>query len=295
MTRKGEGPSAAAQWIRETVRTYAAGKANRLRPDGTDDEPAWDEPLVGFSRGDDPLYERFKADIGSFVWTPAEAFAAAFPGIDVAPAELTVIAWVLPQTEITRRDHAREEKLPAERWALARKYGEEFNARLHDHVVLTLAQAGFQAMTPHSSPHFKRENSPRYGFASSWSERHAAFASGLGTFGLCEGLITPKGKAVRLGSVVARIAVELPARPYEDSHAYCLYYKDGSCGVCVKRCPAEAVSREGGHDKVKCRSYNRTICEKSILERFGIETYACGLCQVGVPCEAAIPRRAKDK
>ena len=37
--------------------------------------------------------------------------------------------------------------------------------------------------------------------ASTWSERHVAYVSGLGTFGLSGGLITAKGQAVRLGSV----------------------------------------------------------------------------------------------
>jgi hypothetical protein len=36
-------------------------------------------------------------------------------------------------------------------------------------------------------------------YASSWSERHAAHAAGLGTFGLCDGLITAKGKAMQGG------------------------------------------------------------------------------------------------
>ena len=44
-------------------------------------------------------------------------------------------------------------------------------------------------------------------------QRHAAHAAGLGTFGLCDGLITAKGKAMRAGSVVARIAVAQTPRP----------------------------------------------------------------------------------
>ena len=69
--------------------------------------------------------------------------------------------------------------------------------------------------------------------ASQWSERHAAYASGLGTFGLCDGLITPKGKAVRFASVVTRIKVPPTQRPYKDHHAYCLHYAKGICGMCI--------------------------------------------------------------
>jgi epoxyqueuosine reductase len=48
-------------------------------------------------------------------------------------------------------------------------------------------------------------NSQRYSYASSWSERHAAYAAGLGTFGLCDGLITARGKAVRFGSIISKL------------------------------------------------------------------------------------------
>jgi len=80
--------------------------------------------------------------------------------------------------------------------------------------------------------------SERYGFASAWSERHVAYASGLGTFGLCDGLITPKGKAMRCGSVAAQIQVPPTPRPYQDHHAYCLHFSQGSCGLCITRCPS---------------------------------------------------------
>lgn len=277
-----------ATWIERCIRDYAASAENRLDPQG-DAEPAWAAPLVGFSRGGDPLFRQFKEDIGPFLWTPAEAFAAALPGIDAPAAELTVISWVLPQTAATRADNARERTFPARRWALARKYGEEFNARLRAHVVQRLTEAGFPAVAPLSSPLCRQEISPRYGLAATWSERHAAYACGLGTFGLCDGLITPRGKAMRLGSVVARITTPPTERPYDDPHAYCLYFVDGSCGRCADRCPVGAVTREGGHDKAKCKEYLQPRCEETIRERFGFRTYACGLCQTGVPCEARIP------
>jgi len=46
-----------------------------------------------------------------------------------------------------------------------------------------------------------------YTFASTWSERHAAHTFGIGTFGLCDGLITSRGKAMRCGSLVANIQI----------------------------------------------------------------------------------------
>jgi epoxyqueuosine reductase len=277
-----------AAWIRDCIGKYVASDENSLQMDGRR-EPAWEAPLVGFSRGDDPLYQTFKEDIGPFFWTPPEIFAATFPDVDVAAEALTVISWILPQTEKSRLDNGREKTLPAQRWAFSRKYGEEFNVKLRDHVVKVLRDAGCQAVAPMNAPGWRWEKSDRYGHASSWSERHAAYASGLGTFGLCDGLITPKGKAMRCGSVVARIAVPPSERPYDDRHAYCLYYFDGSCGKCIKRCPADAISKEGGHDKEKCYDYLHNVTEKHIQSLYGFKTSPCGLCQTGVPCEAAIP------
>lgn len=289
MVEKADVENAAAGWIRGCIGAYAASGENSLGPDHP--EPAWDEPLVGFSRGDDPLYRQFKEAIGPFFRTPAEIFAATFPDVPAGPEELTVISWILPQTERTRLDSRREKTMPSERWALSRKYGEEFNVRLREHLVGALREAGHEAVAPQLSPLWKQEKSDRYGLASSWSERHAAYAAGLGTFGLCDGLITPRGKAVRCGSVVARIGVPPSERPYDDHHAYCLFYADGSCGKCVQRCPAGAVSREGGHDKLKCQHYLHEVTSKYIQSRLGFETFPCGLCQTGVPCEARIPVR----
>jgi len=278
----------AAAWIRGRICKYTASKENDLHLDGGH-EPAWAEPLVGFSRGGDPLYRKFKEDIGPFLWTPPEIFASTFPDIEVAPDELTVISWVLPQTERTRLDNAGEKTLPAERWARSRKYGEDFNVKLRDHVAAALREAGHKTVAPMNSPRWQWEKSDRYGFASSWSERHAAYASGLGTFGLCDGLITPRGKAMRCSSVVARISIPPTERPYEDHRAYCLFHFNGSCGKCAQRCPAGAITKEAGHDKEKCHRYIREVAATYIKPQFGFETTACGLCQTGVPCEAKIP------
>lgn len=287
MADRASAKSDPAEWISGSIRDYVASGENSLNLDGGR-EPAWDEPLVGFSRGDDPPYQRFKEDIGPFFWTPPEAFAATFPDVPAAPEELTVISWILPQTERTRLDNRGETAFPAKRWAHSRKYGEDFNVKLRNHIVDVLRTAGHEAVAPMLSPLWKWDKSERYGFASSWSERHAAYASGLGTFGLCDGLITPRGKAMRCGSVVARIVVPPSKRPYDDHHAYCLFYHDGSCGKCIKRCPADAIT-EKGHDKEKCYHYLHDVMAHYSRSRFGVESHPCGLCQTGVPCEAKIP------
>ena len=272
-------------WIEGVIRDFVDSPENTLRNEA--DERAWADPLVGFSNGADPLYTFYKEDIGSFFLTPLEWFEETFTETKVEAGELTVISWILPQTEATKAGHRLRREMPTERWARARIYGEAFNDKLRRHVVERLEDAGHHAVAPMLSPGWSRETSEKYGLASSWSERHAAYASGLGTFGLCDGLITPRGKAMRAGSVIAKIGIQPSERSYEDHHAYCLYYAKGACRECVNRCPAGAIS-EAGHDKERCNRYVRTT-EEYVESNFGFKGYGCGLCQTGVACESRIP------
>jgi epoxyqueuosine reductase QueG len=237
--------------------------------------------------GDDPIFQLYKDRVGPFHWTPLEIFRLAFPDDPAKADELTVISWILPHTETVKADLRKETKNPSEKWVRARIYGEEFNEDLRKHVAASLAKSGHPAVAPSLSPGFKMEKSERYVFASTWSERHAAYAAGLGTFGLCDGLITPKGKAVRCGSVVARIRVAATPRPYEDPHAYCLFYAKGICGLCTTRCPAGAVTKSG-HDKPACMKQCAATAQYAD-KQFGLKGYGCGFCQTGVPCESGIP------
>ncbi len=78
-------------------------------------EKAWNEPLVGFSNGSDPIWEDYKEHVGPFHLTPLDIFRNAFPPVTSAPEELTVISWILPQTEATKKDNRKETDWPSER------------------------------------------------------------------------------------------------------------------------------------------------------------------------------------
>src|SRR5690606_34805243 len=103
-----------------------------------------------------------------------------------------------------------------------------------------LESAGYPAVAPVLVEGWSWQTPEKYGFSSTWSERHAAYAGGLGTFGLCDGLITPRGKAMRTGSVIARVKIDPSPRPYSHHREYCLFFSRGSCLKCMERCPAGA-------------------------------------------------------
>jgi len=234
-----------AAWIRQAIVDFIETSPQNTLQNKTNDK-AFDKPLVGFSKGDDPLFETYKEVVGPFHWTPWEIFTRTFEGLSVTPEDLSVISWILPQTKATKADNRKLAPMLSEQW--------------------------------------ERKKSDKYVIASTWSERHAAYASGLGTFGLCDGLITPRGKAMRTGSVVAHIKLSPTKRPYSDHHAYCLFFTKGICGKCISRCPAGALD-ESGHDKTKCRTYIRPVTADYV------KSYGCGLCQTKVPCESKIPTR----
>ncbi len=281
--------------IAQQIGLWLDDKANNALEPGSDLE-AFSKPLVGFASGDDELFSFLKKDIGAdFYWMPEDAFALAYPDECIRSDELSVIAWILPQTKHTRKAHRKAIDMPSVEWSKARYYGEKVNEALRRYVVDLFAQEGCQACAPVLLSQWKKKLSGRYGFASSWSERHIAYVCGLGTFGVSDGLITPAGKAVRVGSVIVRKKYTPTPRPYSHHNQWCLHHSTGKCLVCRRRCPADAIS-DAGHDKVKCKEYIRNVTAVYVEEeQLGIRANSCGLCQAKVPCENRNPTSRKNK
>src|SRR3989304_9565825 len=63
------------QFLVEAIKKYVAeSPLNSLKD--IDGSPMWEEPLVGFADGDDPLFDQYKTVVGEFHLTPPEALAA---------------------------------------------------------------------------------------------------------------------------------------------------------------------------------------------------------------------------
>ena len=201
----------------------------------------FDQPLHGFAAADDQVFAEFKEIIGKFHQTPEE----------ILPGARTVICWILPIVRSTRESNRREHRWPSSAWAHTRSFGESFNNSLRRHLVAWLIAKGYKAIAPQLATGWQQLDTSPVGIASTWSERHAAYAAGLGTFSLNDGFITRKGIAHRIGSVITDLELTADHRPYENHTANCLYHSQGKCGVCISRCPVGALS-EKGHDKISC-------------------------------------------
>jgi epoxyqueuosine reductase len=261
--------------------------ANFLELDG---QPIYDEPLIGFASGSDPLFKELKTVIGDFHLTPHEAMqkVAAMRNLEPPTEEMTgVVSYVLPMHSLTIDDNAAMSDGPSRRWVHGRFFGEPCRNKLTEHIISFLHGKELMAISPeHETSFYIKTIDPRIGYTSNWSQRHVAYAAGLGAFGLSDGLITKVGIAEAVGSVVVNMPFTSPQRS-GDIHANCLFYQKGTCKACMGRCPAGAIT-ENGHDKNKCAkfAFSQTPLNK---ERYGLDIYSCGLCFTGVPCSKRDP------
>jgi epoxyqueuosine reductase QueG len=247
---------------------------------------------VKFADGDDPIFTDYKTIIAPEHLTPREALASAYgKSPEEMPNRLSVISWILPVAEGTRKSNRSETRVPSRLWSHTRWYGEKLNVELRCHVAEFLTSMGYLATAPMSLPCFKVSDNEK-GPYSNWSERHVAFAAGLGTFSLSDGLITERGIAHRCGSVVTTLVIPASRRTAKSPYSNCLFYEGIKCRACIDRCPAGAIT-EDGHDKIKCREYLGEIGGDITSPDYGYDdgksVAGCGLCQTRVPCEFQNP------
>jgi len=229
----------------------------------------YDGPLIGIASANDPYFEEFRKPniIGQKFILPNEWL----------PGANSIISFFLPLTK-ELRDTNRNAGLPSEEWVSERIEGQVFIDAAHAFLVELLKGLDAEAVAPSIDPRFQVEDR-----ISNWSERHIAFAAGLGTFGLHRALITAKGTAGQIGSVITTLSLAPTLRPYTRYDEYCPFLTVGKCGACIRRCPPISINKKG-KDNQLCSEY----IDREVLSIFS-PRYGCGKCNINVPCENKIP------
>jgi hypothetical protein len=278
------------------------------------------EPTIGVSAGNDPIFARFKKVVTRNHLTPAEMWSKSasakwvgkndnpigrprpdggtWTDLDELAAKLKVLSIVFPYTRGILEDGSRSsERTPLTGLALNRAH--VFHTEVYEKTVQFFVENGCRIMAPQKS----RWHSIQFTFlkphiVSVWSERHYAFAAGLGTFGLADHLITEHGCNVRLASFITDAPLEITPRQSDDPYANCLHFAKGGCAKCAARCPSRALTKDG-HGKVLCEFTRRRVAAgirdelqpflkpvERRIEYFAVQDYAigCGICQYDVPC-----------
>ncbi len=238
------------------------------------------DPVFGVSSADDALYKEYKKSsvIGSMFMGPEEWL----------PGAKSVVSFFLPFTERVCASNCGDPENTSPEWLHARIEGQAFISAYAKKIKEYFEGLGVEACVPALDERFGisfeplAEGDPEGVHVNSkWSERHAAYASGLGTFCLTRGLISSKGVAGRYGSIIVSESIQPDERPYKGIYDYCI-----RCGACIDKCPAKAISLEHGKNQQLCREW-LDDSKKRYAPRYG-----CGKCQVGVPCENRIPAPA---
>ncbi len=266
--------------IRQLIKDFVATDPRNVIPEIAG-LTIFEEPLVAVAAADDPMYDRLKSEgiIGPHHLSPHEWL----------PGAKSIVSYFLPfAKEIVISN--RVEGMPSKEWYLSRFWGEEFNNALRDHAVRAVTAAGHSAVVPARTDRFIMLPT-----TSNWSERHTAYIAGLGTFCLSYSFITERGCAGRFGSVITDLALSPTPRTAGTLMENCIYDADGTCGDCIERCPAGAITAER-KDHLTCMNF---IAEKILSEypqKYGnIYAGGCGKCQTGVPCARTNPKKPAIK
>jgi ferredoxin len=278
------------------------------------------EPTIGVSAGNDPIVAKFKEVATPAHLTPAEMWSKSASSkrgvkdddplgrpipdagswIDLADlsARIKVLSIVFPYARSILEDGSRSaQRTPLT--GLALNWAHAFHAEVYEQTARFFVESGHRIMVPQKSRfHSVLLSLSSLRVVSAWSERHYAFAAGLGTFGLAEHLITEHGCNVRLASFITDAPLEITPRLSDDPFANCLYFAIGKCAKCAARCPSRALTKDS-HNKLLCelirhRESARVREElapflKSIKRRFmhvrvKDRPIGCGMCQYNVPC-----------
>ena len=279
---------------------FEKSNLNRL-PENYGGGKIFSHPLIGIAQGNDPIFQKFKETVGPEHLTPLEIWMAS--GQEQVPASnLYTVSIIFPFIDKIRKESNTpitlpKMILPAEIYSVARNFAKGFRNYIMSEAIDFLQSKGFNAISGKLSNAYTLV--AKKDFYSTWSENHVAFAAGLGTFGLHEGLITDEGCNIRLASVITNAPLTVTPRKSDEPYANCLYFAKGTCRDCIKKCPANAIT-EKGYDKTKCnryrvkvaremvprlssilKSYSRRINWKYKAHNFPV---GCEFCQFGVQC-----------
>ena len=233
----------------------------------------WRSPLMAALSVDNPMIPELRKAVSQDHLLPGELLTGA----------KSIIVYFIPfENRIVESNLMGE--AASEEWARAYILTNELLGFLNDEIEKYLNSHNFQAKKIMATHNFDEKK-----LISRWSHRHIAQIAGLGSFGMNNMLITSAGCCGRFGSLVTDVPswkLGIPAvKPLAEK---CLHKKNGSCGLCRKKCDVGALQSDSGFDRSKC--YEVCLKNAELYKSIGLAD-ACGKCLVGLPCSTKDPAK----
>ena len=226
----------------------------------------WKKAVIKYAAADDPMFKELKNVVSEDHLMPE----------DILSEARTVIAYFIPFSEEIANSNI-EGKYSSHQWAKAYVETNQLIAELNQHLKELFSEKGYQASLIAATNNFDKER-----LLSDWSHRHAAYIAGLGTFGINNMLITEKGCAGRIGTIVTDLKLEASERREKER---CLNKAGFNCSRCVDRCVNGSL-QEDSFDRHRCYEL---LIENDELHPESELTDVCGKCSVDLPCSFTSP------
>ncbi|MDR1204496.1 MAG: epoxyqueuosine reductase, partial [Peptococcaceae bacterium] len=204
-------------------------------------------PLLAYGSASDDGFKKLKEPgvVGAHHMLPS----------DWIPDAKTVISIFMPFSDRVIQSNIKDPVIPSMEWRYARIDGQQHLLSTGALVRDALTASGHQAVMPQADDRYwakVRDDGDRSRplYSSNWSERHVAFVTGLGTFGLMTNIISKAGSCGRLISVVTDWETAPDEKDYAGMYDYC-----SKCKVCFLSCPGEAFGEDGKKSIMKCQAF----------------------------------------
>lgn len=222
--------------------------------------PFFREPLLGIA-GINDLYIRSLRQVVN----PGHLLPE-----DLLPDARSVVAYFLPFKKYIVEENRRGRNA-SRLWAEVYIKTNRLLAGIAGEIAALMAGEGFKCAWEKPTHNFDTELLVSY-----WSHKHVAFACGLGRFGKNHLLVSDRGCAGRISSLVTDWD---PGTPPDNEERSPFYQCPEKCVYCFKSCPTGAL-RENGLDKRACYG----MCLENDRLHQDLELCdVCGKCSTG-PC-----------
>jgi len=216
------------------------------------------QPLVAFSSAKNKKYDELKTLIGEWHSSPTE----------LLPEAKSVISYFVPFTKQVVEE-PKTVKDGSFLWSEAyQEINKHFNI-INDLVCNYLDELGYKTLKIKSTHTYDPKDLKCF-----WSHRSAAVIAGLGTFGANKLVITEKGSGGRFCTVITSAFLKANINTVENK---CLYLENGSCGLCFKNCPVNALTPDA-INKFECQDFLNEN-EKKMKDLSSLQSAdTCGKC-----------------